>query len=97
MLGEYRKFQASEFIVASAGADNGWEIPSAARAGSGQAAAAPPSSVMNSRRLCRTGARSLNPAGSCHELRNAGQVFATNRETRKRCGEIRLKQVCGRC
>ena|SRR5438445_8539850 len=32
---------------------------------------------------------------SCHELRNAGQVFATNRETRKRCGEIRLKQVCG--
>src|SRR4029453_8843596 len=34
---------------------------------------------------------------SCHKLRNAGQVFATNRETRKRCGEIRLKQVCGRC
>jgi hypothetical protein len=34
---------------------------------------------------------------SCHKPRNVGQVFAPNRETRKRCGEIRLKQVCGRC
>src|SRR5262249_18920032 len=33
----------------------------------------------------------------CHKLRNAGQVFATNRETRKGCGEICLKQVWGRC
>src|SRR5262249_11271747 len=34
---------------------------------------------------------------SRHKLRNAGQVFATNRETRNLCGEIRLKQACGRC
>src|SRR5262249_13567996 len=34
---------------------------------------------------------------SRHNLRNAGQVFATNRETRNLCGEIRLKQACGRC
>src|SRR5262249_46928219 len=32
---------------------------------------------------------------SCHKLRNAGQVFATNRETKSSAGEIRLKQVCG--
>jgi hypothetical protein len=29
-----------------------------------------------------------------HKLRNAGRVFATNRETRILCGEIRLKQAC---
>ena len=34
---------------------------------------------------------------SRHKLRNAGRVFATNRETRSLCGEIRLKQACGRC
>jgi hypothetical protein len=34
---------------------------------------------------------------SRHKLRNAGRVFATNRETRNLCGEIRLKQACGRC
>src|SRR5262245_4794227 len=33
---------------------------------------------------------------SRHKLRNAGRVFATNRETRNLCGEIRLKQACGR-
>src|SRR5215475_4982724 len=34
---------------------------------------------------------------SRHKLRNAGRVFATNRETRIFCSEIRLKQACGRC
>jgi hypothetical protein len=38
--------------------------------------------------------------GSCepdfrHKAGNAGQVFATNRETKSSAGEIRLKQVCG--
>src|SRR5262249_54155078 len=43
-------------------------------------------------------AHSLRPVPYCrHKLRNAGQVFATNRETRIPCGEIRLKQACGRC
>src|SRR5262245_10005153 len=32
---------------------------------------------------------------SRHKLRNAGQVFATNGETKSSAGEIRLKQVCG--
>jgi len=68
-------------------------------------AAAPPSKAMNSRRmpnwrtfveLHRAPLEGTALPDSCHELRNAGQVFATNRETRKRCGEIRLKQVCGR-
>jgi len=34
---------------------------------------------------------------SRHKLRNAGRVFATNRETRIFCSEMRLKQACGRC
>ena len=44
----------------------------------------------------------LLPEGSAtpdsrHKLRNAGQVFATNRETRNLCGEITLKRTCGTC
>jgi hypothetical protein len=32
---------------------------------------------------------------SRHKLRNAGQVFATNGETKSSAGEIHLKQMCG--
>jgi hypothetical protein len=31
----------------------------------------------------------------CHKLRNIGQAFASNRETKKSCGEIALKQGWG--
>jgi hypothetical protein len=34
---------------------------------------------------------------SRHKLRNAGRVFAANRETRNLRGEIRLKRTCDTC
>jgi len=32
-----------------------------------------------------------------HKLRNARPIVATSRETKNFCGEMRLKQACGRC